>query len=309
MALAIIIPGRKMDKLQQRLQALLPGEDIYIYPQLPEPEKIRAAVVWNHPAQIWKELPGLEMVCSFGAGVDHLIFDPFLPEHILVTRIVDPDLTIGMRKYVCMAVLQFHKNFFHFFNLREQKQWGHIQDAQVDIVPGVLGLGVLGADIAIHLHQLGFKVLGFSKKPKRLSGISCLSEAAGEWETFLTGINTLICVLPLTHQTKGLLNKDLFNKLPDQSFLINVGRGQQLVEQDLIDAIQIGKIKAAYLDVFTEEPLPQNHSFWDIPEIMITPHVASVTNPKTAARQIADNYLSLIKGEKLKHIVNVKLGY
>ncbi len=299
-----------MESLQQRLQNLLPGEDIYIYPEIPRPKEIKAAVVWNQPPHIWKDLPGLQMICSFGAGVDHLVFDPGLPKKMLITRIVDPELTVGMRKYVCMAVLQFHKNFFHFYDLRQCKEWGHIKDAQIKIVPGILGLGVLGTDIAIHLHQLGFEeVYGFSRHPKKIEGIHCMSELAGEWESFLKRINTLICVLPLTPETKGILNKNTFQYLPEQSFLINVGRGQQLVEKDLIEAIEGGRIKAAYLDVFAEEPLPEDHPFWDVPEIMITPHVASVTNPETAARQIAGNYLRWKAGKPLINRVDLKMGY
>lgn len=309
MAIAIVIPGRDVRPLQKRLKELLSGEEVLIYPDIKDPRKVDVAIVWNHSADLWDHLPYLKLVCSFGAGVDHLIFDKGLPENMTVTRIVDPQLTTGMRKYVCMAVLNFHKNLFHFYDLQQKRQWGRLKEAEVKIIPGVLGLGVLGADIAQHLHLLGFEVYGFSRRPKEIEGVHCMSEKNGQWNEFLSSINTLICVLPLTPDTYGILNEQLFEQMPDASYLINVGRGHQLIEADLIRAIKRGKIKGAFLDVFSTEPLPHDHAFWSIPEITITPHIASLTDPDNAARQIAENYLRFKEGKELENIVDLSLGY
>jgi glyoxylate/hydroxypyruvate reductase A len=310
MALAIVIPGRDVRPLQKRLKELLPGEKILVYPEdIRRPREVEVAIVWNHSADLWERLPYLKLVCSFGAGVDHLIFDKKLPQNMTVTRIVDPQLTVGMRKYVCMAVLNFHKNIFHFYDLQQKHRWGELKEAELAIRPGVLGLGVLGADIAHHLHLLGFEVYGYSRRPKQIEGVQCLSEKNGEWDQFLTSINTLICVLPLTPDTYGILNEQLFDKLPDASYLINVGRGHQLIEADLLRAIKKGKIKGAFLDVFSTEPLPYEHPFWDTPEIVITPHIASITDPDNAARQIAANYLKFKEGKALDNVVDLNVGY
>lgn len=310
MAIAIVIPGRDVRPLQKRLEKLLPGEEILVYPNdIQRPKEVEVAIVWNHSADLWERLPHLKLVCSFGAGVDHLIFDKGLPQDVTVTRIVDPKLTVGMRKYVCMAVLNFHKNLFHYYDLQKEHKWGRLKEAEVEIRPGVLGLGVLGADIAHHLHLLGFEVYGYSRRLKQIEGVHCMSEKNGQWEEFLSAINTLICVLPLTPDTYGILNEQLFNKLPDGSFLINVGRGHQLIEADLIRAIKGGKIKGAFLDVFSTEPLPYDHVFWDMPEVIITPHIASITDPDNAARQIAENYLKFKKGEEVDNVVDMSLGY
>jgi len=309
MAIAIVIPGRDLTSLQRRLQEALPDEEIVIYPDIDDPSRVEAAIVWDHPSGIWAELPKLKMVCSFGAGVDHLVFDDKMPPHIRVTRIVDPDLTQGMSRYVCMAVLNFHKNFYHFHRLKEQKKWGRIRDAQVPVRPGLLGLGVLGADMARKLAGLGFEVYGYSRSPKQIEGVHCMSEKNGEWSAFLNAINALICVLPLTKDTYGILNRDLFDQLPDGSYLINVGRGQQLVDTDLIEAIEKGKIRGACLDVFHPEPLPADHPFWEMPEVMITPHVASVTNPDTAVEQILENLRRFREGRNLLNLVNLGKGY
>ncbi len=310
MAIAIVIPGRDVRSLKKRLEELLPGEEILVYPEdVKHPKEVEVAIVWNHSADLWERLPYLKLVCSFGAGVDHLIFDKGLPPNVRVTRIVDSQLTVGMRKYVCMAVLNLHKNLFHYYELQQKRRWGRLKEAEIDIRPGVLGLGVLGADIAYHLHVLGFEVYGYSRRPKKIEGVHCLSEKEDQWEKFLSSINALICVLPLTPDTYGILNEQLFNKMPDGSYLINVGRGHQLIEADLIRAIKSGKIKGAFLDVFSTEPLPYEHAFWDIPEIIITPHIASLTDPDNAARQIAANYLKFKEGEELENVVDLGLGY
>ena len=309
MAIAIVIPGRDVKPLQNQLQELLPGEDILIYPDIEDPKQVDVAIVWNHSADLWDRLPYLKLVCSFGAGVDHLVFDSRLPKDMQVTRIVDSRLTLGMRKYVCMAVLSFHKNLLHFYQLQQERRWGQLKDAEVEIIPGVLGLGVLGSDIAHHLHLLGFEEYGFSKSPKQIAGVHCMSEKKGEWKDFLAAVNTLICVLPLTRDTYGILNEQLFDQLRDGSFLINVGRGHQLIEADLIKAVEKGKIKEAFLDVFSTEPLPYDHPFWETPGITITPHIASLTDPDNAARQIADNYLHFKARKPLENVVNLEEGY
>lgn len=309
MAIAIICPGRDTSMLRQALQGELPGVRVLDYPYVPRPQDVELTVVWKQPAGVTADMPNLRLISSLGAGVDHILRDATLPENIPVVRIVDPGLTIDMRRYLLMAVLHFHKNMPRLFSHRAQKKWGQTENVTIPMRVGIMGLGVLGADIANHLHLLGFDVFGYSNNPRTLEGIPCFSESEGELNKFLAEVNCLICLLPLTHQTRGILNRALFQKLPQGSFLINVGRGAHLVEADLIWALDRGIIRGAFLDVLSEEPPGDEHPFWEYPEIVMTPHIASITDQEAAARQIAENYRRLRNEQPLLNRVDRERGY
>lgn len=309
MAIAIICPGRDTSILRTSLQAELPGVRIMDYPYMPRVQEVDMAIMWNQPPEVTHDMPQLALLSSLGAGVDHILRDDSLPADIPVVRIVDPGLTVDMRRYLLMAVLHFHKNMPRLLHLQRQHRWGNGNGANIPLRIGIMGLGVLGADIAHHLHQIGFDVYGYSNSPRQLEGIATYSEAKGEMEAFLAQINCLICLLPLTDQTRGILNRDLFGQLPQNSFLINVGRGGHLVEGDLIWALDRGIIRGAFLDVLNEEPPGDEHPFWEYPEIIMTPHIASITDQEAAARQIAENYRRLKNGQPLLNTVDRQKGY
>ena len=309
MAIAIICPGRDTSILRTSLQGELPGVRILDYPYIPGPEDVEMIVIWKHPPHVTRDMPKLKLISSLGAGVDHILRDETLPSDVPIVRIVDPGLTIDMRRYLLLAILHFHKNMPELLLLKEQKKWAPNEHSTVPMRIGIMGLGVLGADIALTLHNLGFDVFGYSNNPRTLPGITCYSESANEKELFLSQINCLICLLPLTQQTKGILNRTLFQQMPQGSYLINVGRGSHLVEGDLIWALDRGIIKGAFLDVLQDEPPNDNHTFWEYPEIVMTPHIASITDQEAAARQIADNYRKLTKGDPLINQVDRIRGY
>lgn len=309
MAIQIIAPDRNTDTLKQHLQHYLPGVTIYNdWPEQPRND-VELAILWKQPPGILQQFPNLKAVHSLGAGVDHLISDSSIPLDLPIARIVDEELTTGMRRYVLMAVLNIHKNLRFHLQQQQQKSWSGLQQAATPLHIGVMGLGALGAAVAQDLSQLGFPVSGFAYGPKSLSGITCYSAAQGELSTFLSQVNTLVCLLPLTSATHNILNRQLFAQLPEKSYLINVGRGAHLVEEDLIWAFQQGKIAGAYLDVLRQEPLPPEHPFWTQEGLVLTPHIASVTNQKNAARQIADNYRRLQEGQTLNQSINREMGY
>lgn len=309
MAIAIICPGRDTSILRSALQAELPGVRILEYPYMPRPYDVEMAVMWNQPPRVTQDMPNLALISSLGAGVDHILRDDTLPQHIPVVRIVDPGLTVDMRRYLLMAILHFHKNMPRLLHLRAEKKWNMSIGATIPMRIGVMGLGVLGADIALYAHQLGFDVFGYSNSPRTLEGITCFSEEKEELTEFLKNINCLICLLPLTDQTRGVLNRSIFQKLPQGSFLINVGRGAHLIEADLIWALDRGIIKGAFLDVLSKEPPGEDHPFWEYPEIIMTPHIASITDQEAAARQIAENYRRMKQNSALLNDVDREKGY
>ena len=173
---------------------------------------------------------------------------------------------------------------------------------------GIMGMGQLGADAARKLVQLDFKVAGWSRTPKSIDGVE--SYAGNEaLDDFLSRSDVLICLLPLTAVTRGILNRGLFQKLPAGAYLINVARGAHLIEEDLVTALDAGHLSGACLDVFQTEPLPPDHPFWSHPNIMITPHISSITDPLAVMPQILDNYRSMKTGKPLKHVIDVDRGY
>jgi glyoxylate/hydroxypyruvate reductase A len=214
-----------------------------------------------------------------------------------------------MSEYVVLSVLNYCRQFDDYRADQAQKQW-HPRKPRLaeDTRIGILGFGQLGADAAKKLSNLGFRVAGWSRRPKNIAGGQCF---AGEeaLANFLSRTHILICLLPLTPATKGILNRKTFEKLPGGAYVINVARGQHLVESDLIDALDSGQLTGACLDVFDVEPLPPDHPFWAHPKIKVTPHISSITFPKAVAPQIIENYQRAKTGKPPLNVVDAERGY
>jgi glyoxylate/hydroxypyruvate reductase A len=309
MSIGIITPHRDTTVLRKTLKNELPEVEIFEYPNIPNPQKIKAVVLWKHSKNVTNDFSELRLICSLGAGVDHIMSDETIPKHLPVTRIVDEALTISMRKYVLMCVLNFQKDIWGIFDFNTQKIWENNHVTEQSLKVGIMGLGALGKDIAEHLEKIGFQVFGYSFSEKRIPGVKCFSKEKNELGEFLDAINVLINLLPLTAETEGILSRNLFERIPNNFYLVNVGRGAHLVDNDFIEAVQNGKIKGAFLDVFNTEPLPKNHPFWQFPEIVVTPHIASITNQKNAGMQIAENYKRMLVGKPLLNEVSPERGY
>ena len=308
MKTGVIIPNRNIDILCTALRENL-REELQVFPHIHSPEKIESLIVWKQPVGIFTQFPRLKLISSLGAGVDHICSDPSLPPSVKITRVVYPQLAQAMARYAVGAVLQFHKSFHAYHQGKVRKRWDPSIPVEIEMKVGVMGLGEMGKIVVESLVALGFEVYGYSRTPKVISGIPCYSQEKGQLEDFVKQVNTLICLLPLTHRTHGILNYSLFSHLPQGSFLINLGRGQHLVEPDLLQAIDKGIIAGAYLDVFQEEPLPNTHPFWTQPQIYITPHIASITDQAEAARQFFLNHQRMQKGQALIHQVEEIRGY
>jgi glyoxylate/hydroxypyruvate reductase A len=293
----------------EALAANYPELKTYNWPYKGDPAAIDYALVWQPPKGELKRYPNLKAIFSVGAGIDHLASDPDLPAGIPVVRMVEPGLTAGMSEYVTLAVLNHHRFMLDYAAQRREKIWEEIPQIPAEARQvGVLGLGVLGRDALEKLKPFGFKLAGWSRSPKSITGVTCF-HGSGGLEEFLAGTDILICLLPLTAETEGLLNRETFGKLPAGAAVINVGRGAQLVEDDLLEALDSGQIGGATLDVFQKEPLPGKHPFWKHPRIFITPHIASMTVPQSAVRAVVANIQRLEAGEALQHVVDLKRGY
>jgi glyoxylate/hydroxypyruvate reductase A len=292
------------------LQTELPDQEIRVYPdELGDPAEIDYALVWKPPQGMLADLPNLKAIFSLGAGVDHLASDPLLPRDVPVVRLVDHGLTVGMTEYVVMTVLLQHRRMREYAELQAEHAWRKLPvPLAMHRRVGILGLGELGADAARALVGLRFDVAGWSNTHKRIDGVESF---AGDRELghFLTRTEILVNLLPLTEQTRGILNRETLGELPKGAALVNAARGQHLVDADLLELLGTGQISEASLDVFHEEPLPADSPFWTHPRVRVTPHAAAITPPETAAAVIAENIRKMERGEQPHPIVDFDKGY
>ena len=309
MTLLLIASDRDLSPWAIALQACDPELDVQIWPQIVHTADATFALCWRQQANIWSQFPNLRGISSLGAGVDHLLQDPTLPANIPIVRLVDPLLAQSMFEYICAAVMGVLRDFDRYQDQQSAACW-HPQNLTLSqhCTVGMMGLGQLGAYTAERLTQIGFNVVGWSRSPKQLTGIATYAGNA-QLPEFLQRANILVCLLPLTEQTRNILNSALFEQLPRQAYLINVARGKHLVEADLLAAIDAGQIRGACLDVFRQEPLPPDHPFWRHPQIRVTPHCSSITNPESAAPQIVENYRRSQAGQPLLNQVSRSRGY
>ncbi len=307
--MAVLVRSDSAEPWKAELRKQFPDLEVRIWPAIGDPRDIDVAIVWKPQSGLLASLPKLRLIASLGAGVDHLFVDPELPRHVPIVRLVDPYMTEAMSEYVLTQVLRLHRQDLAYLTQQRAGVWReHPQPNAAERRVGILGLGTLGRDAARKLAVMGFQVAGWSRREKRLPGIeSCHGE--GGLEALARRSEILICLLPLTPDTDGILDRRLFARMPRGGAIVNPARGGHLVEADLIAALDGGQLSAAVLDVFREEPLPADHPFWSHPRIIVTPHVAAATNPATAALVIADNLRRLYQGRPLLNLVDPQRRY
>lgn len=294
---------------REELLALDPSLDIRLFPETGPVEDIAAAVTWNHPPEDLHRYPNLKLLISMGAGVDHLFRPPGPPPGVAVVRLVDRLLTTAMSEYVMLAVLRHHRQDAGYRALQAARAWEELPAPDTEATRiGILGLGNLGADAARKLAALGFRVSGWSRTPKELPGIETVS-GHDALMPFLGRTDILVCLLPLTPETDGIINARTLGALPRGAYVINPARGGHVVEEDLLAALEQGQVSGATLDVFRTEPLPGDHRFWTHPNVILTPHAASITIPRSVAPQVVDNLARLREGRPLANVVDVAVGY
>jgi glyoxylate/hydroxypyruvate reductase A len=294
---------------QPALRRAMPELELRPASEIGDPAKIDVAIVWRPPPGWLAGLPNLKLILSQGAGVDHILNDPLRPPHVPIMRLIDSAMTRAMVEYVTFQVLRLHlrEPEFHRQQLRsEWREWGPPLARERRV--GIMGLGELGTAAVAALVGLGFDVAGWSRSPKNFPGIVSFSGTVA-LDAFLARTEILVCLMPLTNETRGILGSTTFDRLPHGAGLINAGRGGHLVEADLLAALASGRISDAVLDVFETEPLPHDHPFWQHPRIVVTPHVAARTNPITAAEAMAANLRRLAAGDTFPDRVDPELGY
>lgn len=289
--------------------ATLPDLDLIPYRANQKLAGINYLLMWRPVLGLPAAMPDLKAVFCFGAGVERLLANPELPPTIPIVRMVEPGLTQGMSEYVLWQVLRHHRRIWELEEAQAEGRWApHWYPAAWDRQIGILGLGSLGVAAGKALTEFGFPVRGWARSRKEVPGIESFA-GENELPAFLDGLDILICLLPLTPETKGILRADLFGKLKKGASLINVGRGGHLVEADLIPALDSGQLVAASLDVFAQEPLAAGHPFWAHPRIFITPHNASDTNPVSGLAEIGRQIGRAEAGLPLQHVADRSRGY
>lgn len=272
--------------------------------------EIDVAVCWHPPAEQLAQLSNLQLVQSIAAGIDHIHLHS-LANNAPVCRIIDSEMGYGMTAFVCWAVIHRQRHMEQYLEHASNKLW---KEAPI-VAPGrhrvgIAGLGALGLACARALLAMGYDVRGWSRsaKPDLPPNLKAFSGQAQKSE-FLSGCDTFICLLPLTDETVGFLNLQLMQQLPRGAHLINVGRGAHLVEDDLLTALAEGQVGAATLDTFSVEPLPAEHPFWNDSRILVTPHIATRTDPRVIAQQTARNFSSICQGLSAQVAVDLHRGY
>ena len=309
MALVVIRNDNKTQRWIEAFKMADPGLTVYDYSQPHPKAEVRMAAVWKHPPGSLSQYPNLGAVHGLGAGVDFILEDPDLKPEWPVLRVTDPFLAADMAEYILAQILAYLRQLPDYQSDKFSRLWNPRPYRRIgDVTVGLMGLGALGTAAARLLTACGFSCLGWTRgsNPDVSFPVYRGSDGLG---AFLSASHVLVCLLPLTPETRGILNRETFRVLPRGAFLINVARGPLLVENHLLESLESEMLSGACLDVFAEEPLPEAHPFWKHPGIQITPHIASVSEPASVVPQIEKNYKAFLTGEKLSNEVSRRLGY
>ncbi|MFT2091575.1 2-hydroxyacid dehydrogenase [Paraglaciecola sp. 2405UD69-4] len=301
-------PQERNDCWQTMFAKALPSVVWHHWPNVEDKAAIEVIIAWKLPRDYQQDYPNLRVIFSVGAGVDQLNLDT-VPEHIKVVRMLDPGIAKGMAEFIALHVLNIHRDTFHYINANKTATWKQLPTkATSQRRVGILGLGNLGQVAANSLLALGFSVNGWSRSAKQLEGVRCFS-GMEQLEAFLSQTDVLVSLLPLTVHTQGLLNNKTLSQLPQGASIINVGRGEQLVTQDLLTLLDEAHLCFAVLDVFEHEPLSESDPLWSHPNVLVTPHIAAITQNESAGKVLVENVLRYINGQTMIGTVDRKAGY
>jgi glyoxylate/hydroxypyruvate reductase len=290
-------------------RAALPDEEIRVFPAVGDPAEIDCALVAMPPPGELAKLPALRLICSLWAGVDGLLRDPSFPRQVPLARLIDPYMTQAMSESVLAHVFGAHRQLDTYRRQQAEKVWRpHPQPRAQDRRVGILGIGALGGDAALKLASLGFDVAGWSRRPRQLPGITGFA-GAEQLAAFLGRTEILVCLLPLTGDTRGIIDARALAALPAGATIVNLARGGLIVDEDLLAALDRDHIGGAVLDAFEVEPLAQDHPYWRHPRVQITPHIAAISDARSVVPVIAANIRRFRAGEPVQNLVDLRVGY
>ena len=287
----------------------LPNAEVIVWNPDLQPTNAEYAIVWNPSPELFDKEKNLKYLFNLGAGVDGIFKTPNLPKDINIVRLEDAGMGVQMAEYALHCVLEMARSFKFYRGKQQEKHWKPISIIKRhEWSIGVLGAGLMGGRVAQLFASLDYPVALWSRSGSNFENTQSF-KGADEFDAFLNRTRVLVNLLPLTESTKGILNLENFKKLKPDAYIINVGRGPHLNEDDLVQALDENILSGAYLDVFSKEPLPTDHAFWEHPKINITPHVAAVSLPNETINQIAMKMKQLSLGEAITGIVNHATGY
>ena len=309
MKILFFSPEKSAQPWLDELGKALPHADVWAWNPSTASRQADYAVLWAPPAELFASQKRLNAVFNIGAGADRVINMPNLPNGVPVVRLNDAGMAVQMAEYVCHALIRHTRRFDTYDANAGACLWTREPAINRQAFPvGIMGLGDIGARVARAVAGFDYPTLGWSRTLKTLPGITCYAGDAG-LEEFLPRVRVLVCVLPLTPETEGMLNVTTLSKLKPDAYLINVARGRHLVENDLLQMLAKGHLAGATLDVFREEPLPPQHPFWQHPRITITPHISAITLLPESVAQIAGKIRALERGESIDGMIEAGRGY
>ena len=293
------------ERWRKLLEPALPQDRFFAWPDV-NGGAIDVALVATHPKGTFARLPRLKLIQSLWMGVENILADTEVPRDVPLARLIDPGMVHAMAETVIASVLDWHRHRYLYRTQQRERVWKwQKQFLPSDRAIGLLGLGELGSYAAAKLVALGFEVRGWSRRPKALEGVHCSTDL----DEVISRSQALVCLLPLTAQTRGVLNARAFARMPKGGCVINLARGGHVVTADLLAALESGRLAHAYLDVFETEPLPADSPLWAHPGITITPHVAALTEPRTALAKIVENVELVRRGATPLNLVDRAAGY
>jgi glyoxylate/hydroxypyruvate reductase A len=288
------------------LRAELPEADIEEWQPGAAPADY--AVVWSPPQQLFDQQPALKAVFSLGAGVDAMLKLRLAPA-TKVIRLDDAGMSVQMAEFVCHALIRHFRELDVYEEESRAGRWAFRKPRRREEFPvGIMGLGVLGQRVAAAVRHFEFPVRGWSRTPKDIAGVQCYA-GEDQFGAFLGATRVLVCLLPLTHDTEGIINRRTLAQLRPGAYVVSVARGAHLVDEDLVEMLDSGHVAGATLDVFRTEPLPAGHPFWTHPKITVTPHTSARTLRDETVAQIADKMRRLGRGEPVAGVVDRERGY
>jgi glyoxylate/hydroxypyruvate reductase A len=293
------------------LAAELAGHELLIAPSESDRRAIEAAIVANPPPDALQGLPRLRLVQSLWAGVDRLLADPTLPPEVPIARMVDPALAHAMAETALWAVLSLHRGYFDYQRQQRLAIWRQLAQQRADEVAVLLlGLGEMGRHCAVALKRAGYRVSAWTRsgRTEAPDGVGVIG-GADALRRQLAGTEVVVNLLPLTADTRGLLDAAFFAAMPRHGAVVNLGRGAHVVDADLLLALDEDRLRHAVLDVFHHEPLPADHRYWQHDRVTVLPHAAALTDPRSAARVVAANVQALAEGRPVAHRVDRTRGY